>query len=222
MDHIIVRPAEQEQTPVALSTLAEQINAEHRQAVAALNDGLEHAHRGGELLRQAKAQCPHGGFSEWLRKNFEGSERTAQMYMRIAKRWPQIEEAKAQRIALLTYSGAIKLLTAPKPARKAELKKLERLEGSELRNVVVATGSLVNVAEKPRPAPKPGQIKADGRLWNEVESSLGRALNRCDELHRQCPNANMHRRLLGQIKMAMDTLAEWKRAARLIAGGETL
>ena len=150
---------------MALSTLAEQINAEHRQAVAALNNGLEHAHRGGELLRQAKAKCPHGGFSEWLRKNFEGSERTAQMYMQIAKRWPQIEEAKAQRIALLTYSGAIKLLTAPKPARKAELKKLERLEGSELRNVVVATGSLVNVAEKPRPAPKPGQIKADGRLW---------------------------------------------------------
>ena len=111
--HITIKSPEQDQLPASLPALAEQINAEHRQAVAALNDGLEHAHRGGELLRRAKAKCPHGGFSEWLRKNFEGSERTAQMYMQIAKRWPQIEEAKAQRIALLTYSGAIKLLTAP-------------------------------------------------------------------------------------------------------------
>ncbi len=106
--------------PTTLSTLAEQINAEHRQVETALTSGLEHARRAGELLRQAKAQCRHGEWSGWLAENFESSERTAEGYMRIAKHWPQLEKANPQRIADLTYSGAIRLLTAPKPARKPE------------------------------------------------------------------------------------------------------
>ena len=60
-----------------------------------------------------------------------------------------------------------------------------------------------------------GQLKADGRLWNAVESSLGRALNRCDDLNRQAPHDVMHRRFLAQVKLAIETLAEWERITRL-------
>jgi len=45
---------------LALADLAERINAEHHAAEQALNAGLQHAMRAGELLLQAKAACPHG------------------------------------------------------------------------------------------------------------------------------------------------------------------
>ena len=74
---------------------------------------LEHALAAGRLLAEAKSQLPHGAWSRWLADNFEGSERTAQAYMRVATRWPEIE-AKAQRVADLSYRDAVKLLAEPR------------------------------------------------------------------------------------------------------------
>src|SRR4051794_12628062 len=93
-----------------LSDLADKINDEHRAAEAALRTGLMHARNAGMLLRDAKAKVSHGAWIPWLKKNCEFSERTAQLYMRVASRWAELE-AKAQRVSDLSFRDGIRLLT---------------------------------------------------------------------------------------------------------------
>jgi hypothetical protein len=105
-----------QQQPRPLATLAAEINHHHRQAEAALRSGLEHALEAGRLLIEAKSRCVHGTWGLWLADNFEGSARTAQAYMRVADRWPELQ-AKAQDSADLSLDGALKLLAAPREFR---------------------------------------------------------------------------------------------------------
>lgn len=66
------------------------------------------------MLLEAKELCGHGNFCSWLEDNFDGSERIAQVYMRLySKR--AVLEAKAQRVADLTVRGAVALLQEKKP-----------------------------------------------------------------------------------------------------------
>ena len=66
-----------------LDSLTQQINEEHHRCEAAASEALEHAIKAGEGLMEAKAKCPHGEWGKWLNANFDGSERTAQTYMRL-------------------------------------------------------------------------------------------------------------------------------------------
>jgi hypothetical protein len=68
-----------------LPDLAAEINRESELAERAWSSALRHAIRAGELLIQAKAQVRHGKWLPWLRENFERSERTAQLYMSLAR-----------------------------------------------------------------------------------------------------------------------------------------
>ncbi len=102
-----------------LAELAGRINAEHQQAETALRSGLEHARRAGELLIEAKGQCPHGRWLPWLEANVTFSPRTAQAYMRVADRWEELQ-AKAQGLAHLTFEDGLKLLAAPQEADPVE------------------------------------------------------------------------------------------------------
>lgn len=96
-----------------LPALAEQINTEHRQCEEAIRTAVQHAIYAGELLAEAKALCEHGGWLAWLSGNFEGSERTAQAYMRLAREWPKLTDGNPQRVADLSYREAVRLLAAP-------------------------------------------------------------------------------------------------------------
>jgi hypothetical protein len=91
------------------SDLATRINAAHEEVKKALWRGAEHAIEAGRLLLQAKATVRHGNWIEWVGANCRFSERTAQLYMRLAQDAPSLE-AKTQRIADLTVTDAIKLL----------------------------------------------------------------------------------------------------------------
>lgn len=96
-----------------LNTLAEQINAEHRAFVGTLRKTVEHGIRAGELLAEAKAQCPHGTWLPWLELNFEGSTRTAQEYMRLHNHRDEIR-AKTRDSAHLSISGALEEIASPR------------------------------------------------------------------------------------------------------------
>jgi ParB-like chromosome segregation protein Spo0J len=98
-----------------LSDLADRINVAGEQAAAALHSGLLHAREAGRLLLEARAKLPHGRWLPWLAANVRFSERTAQCYMRVAKRWDELE-GKAQRVADLSYRDALALLAAPQEA----------------------------------------------------------------------------------------------------------
>jgi hypothetical protein len=97
----------------ALAELAGRINAEHAEALSAARASLNHARNAGLLLLEAKKQCGHGRWLPWIKANVRFSERTVQTYMRVAKRWPEIE-AKAQATADFTIEDGLKLLAEPK------------------------------------------------------------------------------------------------------------
>lgn len=101
-----------------LDQLAEDINQAHREAEQALNTGLAHAFRCGELLAEAKTQCKHGEWIPWLEENFDSSARTAQNYMKLAARRVELEagmEANTQPVSHLGVKEALKLTAEPKP-----------------------------------------------------------------------------------------------------------
>jgi hypothetical protein len=111
MDSISTVPVGQQPRPLA--TLATEINDHHHAAETALRSGLEHALAAGRLLLEAKGQCQHGTWGQWLTDNFEGSARTARCYMQVVERWPEIQ-TKRQRAAVLSFRDAVKMLAAPK------------------------------------------------------------------------------------------------------------
>ena len=84
----------------ALDALADRINAEHEACRSAMQKGLEHTLEAGRLLLEAKKGLPHGEWLPWLKENCSDiGERTAQNYMRLAREYPKLEPAKAQRVA---------------------------------------------------------------------------------------------------------------------------
>jgi hypothetical protein len=83
------------------------------------------------LLIEAKQQCQHGEWSDWIKSNCECSQRTAQLYMRLFKRWPEVE-GKAQRVAFLSFRDAAKLLATPRQTAPEALEGTGRLPGGFL------------------------------------------------------------------------------------------
>ena len=77
-----------------LPQLAEQANYHHEQCTAAASNALEHALRAGELLLKAKGLVDHGEWLPWLEKNFQGSQRTAQVYMGVARDYPKLGQKR--------------------------------------------------------------------------------------------------------------------------------
>lgn len=113
-----------------LLALADKINQEHRLCEQSMREGLAHAINAGNLLIEAKSLCPHGTWGDWLQDNCEVSERTAQAYMRVARGLPMLE-AKAQRVADLSFRDAVKLLAEPTPDGEREQLKRVIAEGRD-------------------------------------------------------------------------------------------
>lgn len=72
---------------IDLPFLAREINDAHRQVVFHGKSMLMEAKRAGEALIEAKKQCGHGNFIPWLTKELKLLERTARLYMQVAKKW---------------------------------------------------------------------------------------------------------------------------------------
>jgi hypothetical protein len=147
-----VRPA------LDLAALARRIKAEHAAAGASFQAGLLHARAAGDLLVQAKAQVPHGEWLPWVADNLRCSERTAQAYMRVARRWDELE-AKAQGLADLTFEGGLKLLAAPEEWPRPEAAGAEALaepDGRDTRERVAAYLTELGSPPDPKVIPDDG------------------------------------------------------------------
>lgn len=123
--------------------LVAEINEAHRACEVAVRSAVGHAIRAGELLIEAKSHVPHGAWGPWLAENFEGSERTAQAYMKLARDRHQLNP---QRVADLSIRGALRELAVPESeggagddwtSRLVGLP-LERRRGFEREAVIVA------------------------------------------------------------------------------------
>src|SRR4051812_18212064 len=108
---VIMRADDPLRADVPLPELADLINEAHERVEGAIRSGLEFARQAGELLQQAKAQVPHGRWTAWIENNCQISLRTAQGYMRLARRWDELVGTNPQRVALLSLREALRLLT---------------------------------------------------------------------------------------------------------------
>lgn len=93
-------------------TQVEKINAEHHACEAAARSSVKHAIRCGEMLAEKKAALKHGEWLPWLEQNFEGSERTAQTYMKLHRERTALE-ANPQHAADLSLRDALRELATP-------------------------------------------------------------------------------------------------------------
>jgi hypothetical protein len=96
----------------SLADLAARIRDEHDATIAALRSSVVHAMAAGDLLIEAKAQVPHGQWLLWFNKNCTMSERTGQLYMKLAKNRATIEKEMAKSamgVADLTLNEAAAL-----------------------------------------------------------------------------------------------------------------
>jgi hypothetical protein len=91
-----------------LSELVARVNDEHRQLKECVIKGAQRAVKAGGLLWEAKRKAGHGRWLEWIAENCEFSDRTAQLYMKLAEALPLV--ANPQSIADLSLTGAIKMI----------------------------------------------------------------------------------------------------------------
>jgi hypothetical protein len=136
----------------SLADLAARIRAEHEATSTALKSSAEHGIAAGELLIEAKAKVPHGQWLPWLKDNCSMSERTAQLYMRLAKNREAVEDQIRNGDADLSLNEATALLMLSSDVRKLfeMVKTMEGLQGDDLINFCVAndigmlTGNIFN------------------------------------------------------------------------------
>ncbi len=99
-----------------LGDLAQRIQTEHQAVIAATVSGLEHAMAAGDLLLKAKQQIEHGQWVDWVERHCKVSERSAQVYMRLAQNRAAIESNQKRSTAAdldLSVRGALRAIAAP-------------------------------------------------------------------------------------------------------------
>jgi hypothetical protein len=129
----------------SLPELAARIRAEHEATGDALKSSIDHSMAAGELLIEAKAKVPHGQWLPWLKDNCAISERTAQLYMRLAKNRTAIEDQIRNGVADLSLNEAAALLMLSSDVRKVLdfARDCENLSAEEVIERCIAEGIAV-------------------------------------------------------------------------------
>lgn len=108
-----------------LPILAVEIRRAHADVQEAAKTAAERAIAAGHALIEAKALCSHGKWLPWLRDNCALSERTAQLYMRVAR-----SGATSAIVADLGLQAAAKAIILRMPDPFAESPETELVEWS--------------------------------------------------------------------------------------------
>jgi hypothetical protein len=101
------------QISIPLDALADMIRKAHKATEKHKHDAVVQAATAGNHLLVAKQQVQHGQWEQWVADNCKFALRTAQIYMKIAKRLRELPPAKTQRVALLPLREALVELAAP-------------------------------------------------------------------------------------------------------------
>ena len=102
-----------------LAVLAHEINTAHTNAQQHAQKSVESAISAGEALLEAKEQLKHGEWLPWLRDNCKVSERSARVYIRLAKHKDEV--LKSADAADLTIRGALDAIDADPLAEHARV-----------------------------------------------------------------------------------------------------
>ncbi len=149
----------------SLPDLAARIRAEHQAVSAALKESVRHAIAAGELLIEAKGQLGHGRWLPWLQDHCTISERTAQLYMRVAKNRTEVEDQMRNGVADLTLNEVTALLMLYSDVRKLMnfARQAEGLSGEAFIDFCIAND--VGVIRDPNYDPFAGHSEAETLEW---------------------------------------------------------
>jgi hypothetical protein len=160
-----------------LPTLASEIQKAHAAAVENQRKTLEQAIRAGDLLIEAKALAGHGKWLPWLHEHCQLSERTAQLYMRLARNRGVID-AKSATVSDLGIRGAIEALTLP---AMSEMDRVRAMRGEvaelddELQRLARTVETSRDVHELARCSARAGEIyDHTRRMGREVREEANR------------------------------------------------
>ncbi len=150
----------------SLADLAARIRAEHEATDKALKSSVAHGITAGELLIEAKEKVPHGQWLPWLKENCAISERTAQLYMRLAKNRANIEDQIRNDVADLTLNETAALLMLTSDVRKLInfARDLEHLPADQVMTRCIAEG--VACFHDPSYNPLAGRTDAEILEWH--------------------------------------------------------
>ena len=148
-----------------LTHLAARIRAEHEAVSSALKESVRHAIAAGELLVEAKGQLGHARWLPWLRDHCTISERTARLYVRVAKNRAEVENQMRNDVADLTLNEAAALLAQSSDVKKLFefAKQTESLSGEELVQACLDAG--VGIINNPGNNPFAGRSEIERREW---------------------------------------------------------
>jgi hypothetical protein len=142
-------------------SLVERIREAHFDAEHGLQTAMRRAWDAGNLLLQAKEECKHGEWEDWIKANLPFKVRTAQFYMQIARKWDGKIDPKAQWIALLPLASALKLLTQDDDGVE-DPPKIEQKSPPAAVSVAAASVPAPVVPDgQPKPSGSSGRMSAD-------------------------------------------------------------
>jgi hypothetical protein len=101
-----------------IDTLAAEINHYHAKCEEAVGQAVAYAMEAGDRLAKVKDGLGHGEWLPWLEKNFKGTPRTAQAYMRVAANRGELEMRSSA--SHLSLRGALRELSAPREEDEVE------------------------------------------------------------------------------------------------------
>lgn len=142
----------------SLPSLASQISALHEECQQHYKRSLSIALKIGSLLLEAKSMVRHGEWLVWLGANCELSERTAQVYMQVAKKGATLEQIESADSADLTIESALNqfsshnsLVTITRPKAITSLGKPQDLEHRYSIGNCFKPGDRVRITDKDVP-----------------------------------------------------------------------
>lgn len=117
-----ISPARQQAQLKHLAGIADKIREENLKVESYMRHTVKHALIAGKLLCEVKRMVGHGNWLEWFHaQQFSFGEATAQRYMRLFRRWPEIQSrideiGNPSKLTDLTFSDALDFLATPDPA----------------------------------------------------------------------------------------------------------
>jgi hypothetical protein len=143
-----------------LDDLTARIRIAHSSVQHAMRNAVEYAMETGDLLLEAKEQIQHGQWGQWLQDNCQIADRTARLYMRLAKNRTEIEAQFPA--AGMTLNAAAKLLASPKEDDDDAYQK-ETIEIIRPKYISIKTGYLDLIAHLKELKDRVGKEKFD--VW---------------------------------------------------------
>jgi len=191
-----------EVTAINLDRIATEINViKQHTKIVVLSASIEI----GKKLKDAKQMVEHGKWSNWLEKNVDYSQRTANNLMKIYDEYGTkqgellVEYSNSQALANLTYTQAVSLLSVPAEERE------EFLENSDVNNMT--TRELQEAIKAKNKAEENYMDALNGK--NELNRALNKSENMVAELNAKIQSLESSDNA-EELKAAQDALAKEK------------